>query len=231
MVPEDDSSMVRTPHLDLAYERELDAVSTHVARMAQLADNMVRDAVHSVLTHDAELAKKVEEEDAVLDAYELECDELCVRLMARRAPVGADLRMITATLKIVTDLERIGDLAVNIAKRGQEINGGIGGVPAEVSDLAHTAVEELAHAMKALATRDAALARNLRAEDQGTDARNRAAFDRLMAIAQAHQDAFSEVLALTSVCRHLERIGDHAVNVAEMIVYMVEGKVLRHRPD
>ena len=165
--------MVRTPHLDIAYERELDAVNAHLTRMAQHADKMVRDAVQSLFAHDPALAAQVEAADEALDAFEVECDELCVRLMARRAPVGADLRMVTATLKIVTDIERIGDLAVNIAKRGLDVTGSIGGIPAEVADLAHTAVEELGLSMKALATRNVTLARQLRAEDQGTTAARR----------------------------------------------------------
>ena len=221
--------MVHTPHLDRAYETELAAISATVARMSDHAERMVRDAVLSILSNDPALGRQVIVADEALDAMETEVDQLCVRLMARRAPVGRDLRMVTATLKLVTDIERIGDLAVNVIKRGGEV--AAAGLPKEVADLARTVVDELALSFRALRERDSSLARRLRAEDKTTDAANRAAFDRLLNHCSEHRDEFERVLALTNVCRHLERIGDHAVNIAEMVVYMVDGKVLRHRAD
>lgn len=221
--------MVHTPHLDRAYETELAAISAGVARMCDHAERMVRDAVLALLSNDDALAARVTDADEDLDALETELDQLCVRLMARRAPVGRDLRMITATLKLVTDVERIGDLAVNVVKRRADLSAG--GVPQEVADLARTVVEELALSFRALRERDSTLARRLRAEDKTTDAANRAAFDRLLGDASREPAHFERVLALTNVCRHLERIGDHAVNIAEMVVYMVDGKVIRHHAD
>jgi phosphate transport system protein len=161
---------------------------------------------------------------------EITCDQLCVALLARRAPVAGDLRMVTAALKLVTDLERIGDLAVNVARRTGEVGTRLG-IPSEVAELAHCATEELALSLRALTGRDSTTARRLRAEDESTDARNRAAFDRLLALAAEHPDAFEDLLALTNVCRQLERIGDHAVNIAEMVVYMVDGKIVRHQAE
>jgi phosphate transport system protein len=222
--------MVHTPHLDIAYERELQTVARHVARMADHADQMVHDAILALLSRNAELAKNVRAMDEELDAMEIACDQLCVRLLARRSPVGSDLRMITAVLKLVTDLERIGDLAVNLVKRADQSHG-LGPLPPEVAALATGVVNELRLSLGALKSRDAVTARRLRAEDASTDALNRAAFDRLIALAHEEKDKFDCVLALTNVCRNLERIGDHSVNISEMVVYMVEGKVLRHCPD
>lgn len=225
----EDPPMVHTPHVDHAYERELNAVSVHVARMADYAEHMVRDAILALLSRDEQLAQKVRDADKALDAMEIQCDDLCVKLMARRAPVGSDLRMITSVLKLVTDLERIGDLAVNIVKRTDEFRR-LPELPKEVADLGSAVVEEVGVAVTALKNRDARLARELRDRDASTDARNRAAFDRLMKLAAGGDEArFGEILAATSVCRHLERIGDHSVNVAEMVIYMVEGTVVRHQ--
>lgn len=220
-----------TPHLDRAYELELAAIVRRVAEMSALAEQMVRDAVRALLDRDAELARQVQESDERLDRLEIAVDELCIALLARRAPVAGDLRMVTATLKLVTDLERIGDLAVNVGKRSIQIGAKLQEIPDEVVELGQAVIEELVLSLLALATRDSSLARRLRDEDQATDARNRAAFDRLLTLSSERPDGFEDLLALTNICRHLERIGDHAVNVAEMVIYMVDGKVVRHRPE
>jgi phosphate transport system protein len=224
--------MLHTPHLDLVYERELSRLSRHVHAMADHAEKMVRDAVLALMSRDERLAAEVVEADARLDEMEIVADQLCVELMAKRAPVGRDLRLCTATLKMVTDIERIGDLAVNIGRRVCEL--GPQPLPEEVAMLARSAVEELGLALQALRSRDPALARQLRDRDEGTDECNRAAFQRVIGLASGEtgEDApgFEYLLATTSVCRHLERIGDHSVNLAEMVVFLVEGRTLRHQP-
>jgi phosphate transport system protein len=222
--PED--PVVHTPHLDLRYESELRAVTARVQQMCDLAERMVRDAVLALLSRDEAVARQVIAADRELDLLELECDRLCVELLARRSPVGSDLRMVTATLKLVADVERIGDLAVNIVKRMHQA--GDLQLPDEVTALARSAIDEVSHAFDCLRRRDAKAAREMYVQDHVTDAHNRAAFDRLLHLASASPGAFDRVLALTNTCRHLERIGDHAVNVAEAVVYMVDGAVLRH---
>jgi phosphate transport system protein len=227
LVPVKEPPMVHTPHLDTQYENELRAVRAQVARMADQAERMVRDSVLALLSSDDGLAREVIAADQVLDQMELDCDQLCVRLLARRAPVGADLRLVTATLKLVTDIERIGDLAVNIVKRGTQAGGAP--LPAEIAELARAVVEELALSMDCLRSLDSGKARRLYDQDHITDQRNRAAFDRLLRLAGENPGVFDQILAMTNICRHLERIGDHAVNVAEAVVYMVEGATLRHK--
>jgi phosphate transport system protein len=218
--------MVHTPHLDNRYESELQALSLQVAKMCDLAERMVRDAVLVVLSRDETVAKQVLATDHQLDQLELDCDRMCVELLARRSPVGADLRMVTAILKLVTDLERIGDLSVNVVKRRAQTADF--SPPEEVAALGRAVVEEVTLAFDCLRRRDARAARTMYEQDDLTDARNRAAFDRLMHIAAEQPSQFDRVVAMTNTCRHLERIGDHAVNVAEAVVYMVDGIVLRH---
>ena len=229
-MPVPDDPMLHTPHLDSQYEQELTAITTAVTRMCDQAERMVRDAVLALLSRDEALGGQILAADETLDQAETEVDQLCVRLMARRAPVGRDLRMVTGTLKLVTDIERIGDLAGNIVKRSMKLDPAFG-IPEEVSELAKAVVDELGLALRALRQRDATLARRLHAEDKGTDARNRVAFDRLILMGHEKRESLEPMLALTNVCRHLERIGDHAVNIAEMVVYMVDGKMIRHRAD
>lgn len=226
MGPKKEDEMVHTPHLDLRYENELRAVRAQVAAMADHAERMVRDAVLALLSGDEKLAAEVVAADRELDRMELACDQLCVQLLARRAPVGSDLRMVTATLKLVTDVERIGDLAVNIVKRRDQVAGA--SVPGQIAELGRAVVDELGMAMDALRARDGAKARQLYEQDSITDQRNRVAFDHLLRLAQEQPAMVDRTVAMTNICRHLERIGDHAVNIAEAVVYMAEGVNLRH---
>ncbi len=223
---------MRTPHLDNQYEHELARITSHLLKMGNRAEGMVNDAVRALLERDIALARHVIGTDDELDRLEIETDYLCVNLLARRAPVGADLRLVTGALKIVTDLERVGDLAVNIARRAIELNtsSGIEILP-EVIELAERASAELSVAMTALRNRDAVAAKQLRRGDSEVDDANRRAFDRLIGIAKDHPDQFERALAITSVCRHLERVGDHAVNIGEMVVYLASGQVVRHSPE
>jgi phosphate transport system protein len=224
--------MPRAPHLDQQYEHELGHITTHLLKMGNRAEGMVSEAVRALRDRDLGLARHVIGTDDELDRLEVETDALCVALLARRAPVGADLRLVMCALKMVTDLERVGDLAVNIARRAIELNTtpGIEILP-EVIELAERASEELTRAMTALRNRDAESARQLRRGDSEVDEANRRAFDRLIRIAKDHPDQFERALAITSVCRHLERVGDHAVNIGEMVVYLASGQVVRHSPE
>ncbi len=222
---------MKTPHLDYQYEQELDEIHTALLKMGNRAEGMVRDAARALLERDLSLARQVIAVDQDLDKMEVETDAMCVRLLARRAPVGSDLRLVTCALKMVTDLERIGDLAGNISRRVLELSNGPGiEVVPEISDLAEKAISELASAMKALRDRDAPTARRIKGDDRRVDEANRAAFDRLLRVAKDHPEQFERALSLTNVCRHLERVGDHAVNIAEMVVYLVEGAVVKHAP-
>ena len=153
--------------------------------------------------------------------------------MARRAPVGEDLRLVTCALKTVVDMERIGDLAVNVAKRYLELNaGGPGLEPTpEILALTRGALDITRRAMGALQNRDGAAARTIRTEDSRIDDLNRAVFQQMILVAKDHSDQLERAIAYTSIARYLERVADHAVNIAEMVVFLIEGKVIRHAPD
>ncbi len=222
--------MHRTPHVDANYEAELQAIMLHLVKTGTRAEGMVRDAVRALLERDAHLARSVVATDMELDRLEVESDELCMRLLARRTPVGGDLRLVTCALKVVIDMERIGDLAVNIAKRALDLMGEPGLEPTpEVEQLAAGALNHCSRAVRALQNRDATAARAIKAEDSSLDELNRAVFTRMIAFAKDHHDQLERALAYTSISRYLERVADHAVNIAEMVVFLVEGKVLRHQ--
>ncbi len=222
--------MLGSRHLDSKYDSELNDLSVHMARMAVRAESMVRDAVRALLDQDAELARAVIRSDRELDRLEMEADEMSLRLLARRAPFGEDLRFVTVNLKVVTDLERMGDLAVNIAERSLELMQGPGlSAGKEVEELADASLTAVSNAVRAYQIRDSAVARVVLGNDRRIDALNRDAFALLIRIAHERPDEFDRALALTSVCRHLERIADHATNVAEMVVFLVEAEDVRHR--
>jgi len=217
-------------HLDSRYDTELNELSVHMTRMAVRAESMVRDAIRALLTRDAELARAVIRVDRELDRLEMEADEMSLRMLARRAPFGEDLRFVTVNLKIVTDLERMGDLAVNVAERSLELMQGSGLFAGrEVEELAAAATDEVSDALRAYRTRDCTLARAVLGNDRNVDALNRTAFQTLIRIAHERPDEFDRALALTSVCRYLERVADHATNIAEMVVFLVEAEDVRHR--
>ena len=216
-------------HTDTQYESELATLASHVNLMSARAEGMVSNSVRALFTRDAALARSVVEQDADLDRLEKESDRRCLNILARRSPVGEDLRFVTAVFKVVTDLERIGDLAVNIAERGLDLAGSVGiDAGPEVEALAAKVTVQLAEAVRAFAERDAVAARGLYAEDALIDSMNRAAFSSLLGVARSHPDQIERALAISSICKHLERIGDHAVNIGEHAVFLVEGHDVRH---
>lgn len=216
-------------HTDTAYEAELAQLSANVTHMGALALSMVRDAVRACFDRDADLARAVIRTDDRMDVLELETDQRAMAVVARRSPVGDDLRFVLCVMKGITDLERMGDLAVNIAERGLDLVGTPGISPGpEIRKLADSAEEMVAQAMTAWRTRDAVAARALKQADLMVDGYNRQAFGQLIRVVRDHPDQFERALALSSICRHLERVGDHAVNLGERVVFWVEGEETRH---
>jgi phosphate transport system protein len=216
---------------ETAAERDLDHIRTLFLQMCVRAESMVRRAVRSVVERDAELGRAVIETDAELDRLEVEIDRACVRCLALRQPVGRDLRLVTSMLKVVTDLERIGDLAVNVARRGLELTNGTGVQPnLELVRMGELAGDMVRIAADAFVSGDPEVAVNLRSRDLEVDRLNRESFDRWLEAMSAHPSQAERALALTSISRHLERIADHAVNVGAMVVFLVEGRDVRHAP-
>lgn len=209
--------------------QDLEHIRTLFLQMCVRAESMTRRAVRSVVERDTRLAREVIGQDAEMDRLEIEVDGACLRCLALRHPVGTDLRTVTTALKMVTDLERIGDLAVNIAERGIELAAGTGLQPdqdlVQMGDLAADMVRVASDAFLSL---DADRARDLALRDREVDRRNRAAFVRWISAMSAHPDQAERALALTSISKYLERIADHAVNLGEMVVFLVEGEEIRH---
>ena len=210
-------------------EQDLDRIRTMFLQMFVRGESMTRQAVRSVMDRDPHLARSVVKLDADMDRLEVDIDRRCLGCLALRHPVGHDLRLITTVMKMVTDLERIGDLAVNIAERGLDLTGGSGVEPdARLLRMGDLAADMIRAAADAFVQGDAALARTLHQRDREVDALNREAFGRWIEAMAAHPDQASRALALTSISKHLERVADHAVNLGEMVIFLVEGEDVRH---
>jgi phosphate transport system protein len=187
--------------------------------------------MQALTERDDELARKVIDSDEAIDRDESEIDELALQILATRQPVASDLRFITMSLKFVTDLERIGDNAAGIAKRALELNH-VEGLEkiSELGQLASLVQKNLRAALDSFVTKDADRAAAVIQADREIDKRNASLFAELLAHVATDPATVTRVLPLTSVCRYLERIGDHVKNLAEEIVYMVKAQDVRHRP-
>jgi len=218
-------------HTSKDFETELRTLRERLCAMGGRCEQQITLAMEALTERNDEIARKVIEGDHVIDRDENEVDELALQILATRQPVASDLRFITMSLKFVTDLERIGDLAAGIAKRALEINHlpPLGHSP-DLGRLAGLVHKNLKAALDSFVARDADRATSVIQADREIDALNASQFAELLAHVATDPATVTRVLPLTSVCRYLERIGDHVKNLAEEVVYMVRAQDVRHRP-
>ncbi len=218
-------------HTSKDFEIELRTLRERLCAMGGRCEQQITLAMQALADRDDEMARKVIENDMAIDRDENEIDELALQILATRQPVASDLRFITMSLKFVTDLERIGDLAAGIAKRALEINhlAPLSHSP-DLGRLAALVHRNLKAALDSFVARDADRATAVITADREIDALNASQFAELLAHVATDPATVTRVLPLTSVCRYLERIGDHVKNLAEEVVYMVRAQDVRHRP-
>jgi phosphate transport system protein len=220
-----------TTHTSKDFETELRTLRERLCAMGGKCEQQITLAMQALAEHDDELARRVIDGDQVIDRDESEIDELALQILATRQPVASDLRFITMSLKFVTDLERIGDLACGIAKRALELNR----LPAltpnvNLGTLSGLVDKNLRAALDSFVTKDADRATAVIQADREIDRLNASLFAELIAHVAADPATVTRVLPLTSVCRYLERVGDHVKNLAEDVIYMVRAQDVRHRP-
>jgi phosphate transport system protein len=216
-------------HTDREYENELRKLRERVLMMGARVEEMLGDAMKSFVDRDIDLARATLAADRLIDRLELDIDELCLRMLARRQPVASDLRFITTTLKLVTDLERIGDLGVNICERVVEL----GHEPpltatASVTRMADVVREMLHDALDAFVAGDAEKAQQVIDRDRTVDTYYAQLFPELVGVMMSNPQDVFKATRLQSIAKYLERIADHSPNLAEMVVFMVKGKDVRH---
>lgn len=216
-------------HIDKAFDRDLNSVRERLLRMGGRVQSAVEQSLKALAERDSELAAQVIDDDAEVNRLEVDIDEACRRILALRQPAASDLRLITTALKIVTDLERCGDLAVNIAERVADLNQAPS-MPASPSlfRLAELAQSQVKKALDAFVTADVDAAEAVLAGDDLLDALFLKFFGEQLALMMEDTKYIRRATALMFIGKHLERIGDHAMNVAEMVVYMVKGTDIRH---
>jgi phosphate transport system protein len=218
-------------HTDAHYERELQQLNELVLRMGGLAERAISKAIHALVERDSNGATEVIQGDEEIDQLDVEIDEHCLRLVALHQPAASDLRFITTALKVTVDIERIGDQAVNISKRVLALNQEPVLKPYIDLPRVAEAAEKMVHqALDSLVRRDVALARQVIEADVGVDRLANQIFRELLSYMVEDPKTITRAAQVLFVSRHLERIADHATNIAEMVIFMVEGKMVRHKP-
>ena len=212
-------------------KRDLENLERRLLVLAAQVEEAVRRSITSLLDRRLELAEKVIDGDKEIDRREVELEEECLKALALHQPVASDLRFVTACLKINNDLERIGDLAANNAERTVSYlsRASTIEVPHRFGDMAETAARMLRDSIDAFVRGDARLARHVYKEDDRVDQGNRTAIAELLEAMHTDPDRIDPALELFSVSKNLERIADHATNIAEDVIYMVEGDIVRHK--
>jgi phosphate transport system protein len=213
-------------------EHELERLKRQILSLSALVEESVRDAVLALERRDERLAQQVIERDVEVDQAEVDLEEECLKVLALHQPVAIDLRFIVAALKINNDLERIGDLAVNVAERAQYLAAHDPvEIPFDFAAMAEKARNMVRVSLDALVNLDPHLAREVCAADDEVDAMNREMYLAVQRRILERPDQIAALIHLLSTSRHLERIADHATNIAEDVLYMVEGEIVRHRAE
>lgn len=212
------------------FQKQLEQLNDLILKMGGMVEEGIFNSVEALKKQDRRLAEQVVSTDDRVDQLELEIDDFCLELLATQQPMAGDLRFITTGLRVTSDLERIGDLAVDIAQRAKELADQpllkpLVDIP-KMADLAGRMVKKV---LESFIKRDAKLARALWEDERMVDGYRDLIHDELAGLMSADGQTVSRALPLLIVSRHLERIADHATNIAEDVVYMVEGKNIRHQ--
>jgi len=211
-------------------ERQIDQLKEKILRVGTMVEEAISKSITALINRDVSLAQRVAASDEQIDRMEVEVEEECLKILALYQPVAADLRFVVAALKINNDLERMGDLAKNIAKRvAQLANGEPCELPPEIRTMAMQAQEMVKQSLDAVVKADPTLARQVREEDDVVDESRQQIRRKVLKGIKEHPENVENLLRVNSVSKHIERIADMATNIAEDVIYMVEGEIVRHR--
>ena len=213
-------------------QQQLEDLKSALLRMAALVEEQIARAISALVERDVELCEQVIRGDQPIDAMELEIDEQCIRLLALQHPIARDLRFVAASMKITIDLERLGDIAVNIAKKTRRLAGmpilkPIIDLP-RMADLSRSMVKD---SLNAFVRGDERLAVDVCARDEEVNQLQDQIFRELLAFMMEDSGSVPQALQLIFISRHIERLADHATNIAEGVVYFSEGRVIKHHAN
>ncbi len=219
-------------HTDKKYEEDLKRLREDILYMGGLVEDQIHKAVSSLVERDSTMAETIIQRDHEVNRLDVEIDDLCIRLLALHQPAAKDLRFITTALKITTDLERIGDMAVNICERALELNAEPQLKPyIDIPRMAGISERMIRESLDAFVREDTDLALSVCKEDQEVDDLNSQIFRETISFMIEDPHTINRAMKISSISKYLERIADHATNIAEMVVFMVKGKSIRHMKD
>jgi phosphate transport system protein len=200
--------------------------------MCAVVEDVVHRAVDELGRPDVSVSQQIVDRDDEVDRWDVRIEEECLKILALHQPVADNLRRVAAVMKIAWELERVADVAVNIAERAAGLAGAPEiAVPEKLNHMAQVALDMLRLSLDAFVAQDSRLARDVCGQDDIVDALNREIIDELLQMMKRSPDLVEPALQLFSASRHVERVADHATNIAEDVVYLVEGEIIRHRAE
>jgi phosphate transport system protein len=218
--------------METHFQKELQELKEELLKMAALVEEGISTAVQSLVKRDSDLAKKTFEGEDQINRMEIDIEDTCLKLLALRHPMAADLRFITSAMKIITDLERMGDQAVNIAERAISLNQEPQLKPyIDIPKIAEIAQSMVKDVLDAFVNSDSKLARSVCERDDLVDGLNDQVFRELLTFMMSDLQTITRAVHLMIVCRCLERIADHATNIAEDVIFLVDARVIKHHAD
>lgn len=226
----DITSDTHSQHISRQFNNELEELKTHLMAMGGLVEKQAQDAVSALFDSDSSLAERVVENDRAVNEMQIKIDDECTRVLARRQPAASDLRLVLAVIRAASDLERIGDEASKIARNAIELihsNNGTRGF-VEVRNISERVRHMVRDALTSFARFDTELAMGVVREDERVDSEYQSAMRTLMTFMMEDARSISSVLGVMWILRALERIGDHANNLAEYVIYLVKGLDIRY---
>jgi phosphate transport system protein len=223
--------MSSNDHISKQFDAELESIRASVLQMGWLVENQIKNAIESLVSSDVALMNRVIEEDHRVNAMEVKIDEACSQMIARRQPTAGDLRLVMTVVKTITDLERIGDEAEKIARMAKMLSQkNVLAIPRyhEIKHASEIAVDMLRKALDAFARLDVVMAAQVVRQDDQVDEEFRGIMRYLITFMMEDPRTISTALEILFVAKAIERIGDHAQNMAEYVIYMVKGRDVRH---
>ena len=219
-------------HIYKSFDKELHDLKEKLLLMGGRVEQAINGAIKALEERNSESAQRIIDDDDVVDMEEIEIDEFCLRLLALRQPAARDLRFITTAIKVNYDLERIGDMAVNISERVLELNKEPQLKPyITLPQMAQTVQQMLRDSLNAFVNEDPDAARAVVAEDERVDHALSQIYHELVSYMAKDYGSVPRATRLLFISKYLERIADHAVNICELVVFMVEGKIVRHQRE
>jgi phosphate transport system protein len=216
--------------MSVHFQREIDKLKRNLLSLCAVVDEQVQLATRALLNRDEQMARQVRQRDAEVDRREVEIEEECLKILALYQPVAVDLRFIVAALKINNDLERIGDLAVNIARKAQAVAPVLSvAIPFDLAGMADKTQAMLRDSLSAMVNMDAELAKQVCGRDDEVDGMKGDIRRQVEKLIAADASEINILLRLLAVSRNLERIADLATNISEDVIYLVDGEIARHQ--